>query len=221
MKLGMIHTGQVRPQLEQLLQGAFGELADCTVVGALDGISHKGLIAMMPRGDEPRIITELADGRTAIVRRAELETLLQTRVAGLAARGARLILLLCTGEFPTLTSPVPALFPSSVVNGLVASTVPRGSRIGVLVPLVEQAEAARGHWTSQGYEAHVLVASPFADPLAFETALQPLVGTTPSLIVMDCFAYTRLHRELVRKQTDALVVLPQELVITFALQLVN
>jgi protein AroM len=221
MKVGVLHTGKSGPELQQTVGGAFGNLASVVVTGALDGMGPDEIGSLAPRGDEPRIITELGEGCTAVVGRDALGRRLQTRMEALTAEGASLIILLCTGDFPGLTFRVPVLFPGEILQALVASTLPAGGRLGVLVPIEEQVGSATVRWARQGREVTTVVASPFGDPALLDAASDRLSAARPALVVMDCFAYTRSHRERLQTRVDALILLPQELVFSLAFQLVS
>jgi protein AroM len=221
MKVGMLHTGKSGPELQHTLRGAFGDLATLVVTGALDGLDMDDIGSLAPRGDEPRIVTELGDGYTAVVERDALGRRLQTGVEALTAQGASLIILLCTGEFPGLISRVPVVFPGAILQALVASILPAGGRLGVLVPIETQVGSATERWARQGHNVTTVVASPFGDPALLDPAADRLSEARPALVVMDCFAYTRSHRERVHMRIDTLILLPQELTFSLAFQLVS
>lgn len=203
-----------------MMQSAFGDLSTVLVAGALDELDADGLRKLAPRGSEPRILLALTDG-AAVVRSDDLRLLLEAKLKRLTEQGVDLVVLTCTGEFSGLTPAVPALIPAAIVDRLVPSMVPAGGRLGVVVPLAEQVEAARERWSRLGYHVSVIAAWPLGDPSEVDAAGEELSRVQPDLILLDAFCYTREHKMRLQEQVNALIILPQELVITLALQLVN
>ena len=52
--------------------------------------------------------------------------------------GCDVLVYACTGDFPPLAGDEGVVFPSRMLNGLATGLLPRG-RLGILIPLVEQA----------------------------------------------------------------------------------
>jgi protein AroM len=220
MNLAVLFSGQARPSYAQLLRDGFSGTS-VLIEGALDGLSADELLSIAPRGHERRIITELADGATVLVREDAETLLLQQRMESLAAAETSLMLLACTADFPALKASVPSLIPSRVLEGLVRAILPRHARLGILVPLKEQVPEVSRRWESRGYEVYCVAASPWDAPKALEVAATELRAAHPALVLMDCFAYAREHKERLRAALDALILLPQEVLVALALQLLN
>ena len=220
MNLAVLFSGQSRPERAQLMRDVF-TVGALLISGALDDLSVDELRKIAPSGDEPRNITELVGGATVLVRTHEMALLLQRRMDELAAQQASLVLLACTGDFTELRASVPSLIPGRVLEGLVRAILPQGARLGILVPLKAQVPDVSRRWEARGYEVCCAAASPWDAPEAVDAAATELRAARPSLVLMDCFAYTREHKERVRAVLDVLILLPQEILVLLALQLLN
>jgi protein AroM len=220
MNVGILFSGQTRAEHAQLMRGIFGE-GSVIVAGALDGLGDAELRAFAPQAHEASIITELADGGTVVVGERALTARLQASADALAAEGASLLFLLSTAEYPGLAAAVPAILPSKILDGLVQAVLPPGGRLGVLVALEEQIPDMTRRWGASGYQVVCAVASPWEGVGAIDAAARQLAAARPSLIVMDCFAYTREHKDRLHAAVGSLVILPQELLMALALQLLG
>ena len=178
--------------------------------GALDDLTPEQIARLAPRPGEYILHTRLRDGTSVTVARERLLPLLQAQLDRLAAEGANPIILLCTGEFPTLTCPVVLIEPDRLVLGVVSGLRPQ--RLGVLLPLPNQIDEVREKWAAVGSELTFAAASPYADLSAVAAAAEELGRYPPDLIVMDCIGYTPAHKRLVVEATGRPVILSSAIV---------
>lgn len=219
-KVAIMFSGQPTPGQEGLLRGLFESVArEVVIAGGLDGVTPTELRGLIPADGDPRIMTELADGATVVVDRAALTCRLQDRMDALVADGCDLVVCLTTCVCPRPTPGAVALFATPVLEAIVRATLPPGSRLGLVVPLSSQYAQIGGFWASRGYEPTCAAADPWGDLAAIDEAAARLARVRPPLVVMDCFAYSREHRERLRRSVGGLVLLPQEVLISLALQL--
>jgi protein AroM len=221
MKTGILHTGQASQEFREMMQAAFGELSTVIVTGALDGMDEHALAGLAPRATEPQILLNRVDGSPIIARIDDVRSLVQAKLEHLTSQDVDLVVLVCTGQFPGLKAAVPVLIPALILDHLVSSMLPVGSRLGVVVPLEEQVDGARARWGRLGYEASVVSASPFGDPSEFNAAGKTLSQARPRLSILDAFYYARDHRNRLQEHLDGLIVLPQEMVMAMAFQLLS
>jgi protein AroM len=183
--------------------------------GALDGLGAEEVAALAPVGDEPRLVTRLRDGRQAVVGKAWMDARLQEILDAAGPDAGTLTVLLCTGAFPHLRAPGLLVDAQHVVDHGVAALCAGMRRIGLLLPLAEQ--AADFHWEPA---AHQEVRSAFASPYEgdrFPAAAAELAAC--DVIVMHCMGYTEAQRRRVADASGRPVLLARRLVASAVAQL--
>jgi protein AroM len=209
--LGLVTIGQsprddVMPQIMPYLP----DHVDIRQVGALDGLGGDELAELARDLDGYVLHTRLRDGSTITVGREQIVSLIQARIDQLEGDGADLILLMCTGEFPTLRSDVLLVEPDRLLVSVVGGLGPR--KMAVFVPLPSQAEATDEKWEAVEAEKVYVAASPYRDLTETAQATEGLQERASiDLVVMDCMGYTEAHRQLVVKAMDKPVILAASL----------
>jgi protein AroM len=89
------------------------------------------------------------------------------------------------------------LFPSRVLNGLATGLLPRG-RLGLLIPLVEQAEKLTSKWARPGLEVVAEALAPSAGQDEAAAAAERLAARKPDLVAMDCMSYTPTTKDWIK-----------------------
>lgn len=162
--------------------------------GALDGLSDAEVDTLLPESGADTLYTRLrGDGKgggrdVKISKKAVIARSPQT-IAKLRADGCDAIVYACTGEFPPMEGDEGVLFPSRVLNGLAIGLLPRG-RLGLLIPLAEQAEKLASKWARPGLEVVAEALAPSAGPEEAAAAAGRLAARKPDLVAMDCMSYT-------------------------------
>ena len=118
-------------------------------------------------------------------------------MAKLRPDGCDAIVYACTGDFPPMEGDEGVLFPSRVLNGLATGLLPRG-RLGLLIPLPEQAEKLSAKWARPGLEVVAEALAPSADAREADAAARRLAAKKPDLVAMDCMSYTPMTKEQVK-----------------------
>jgi len=184
-------------------------------VGVLDGLSGDAVAAHFPGASEPRLVTRMADGSQVVVRKAWMAARLQEVLDALGPDPRVLTVLLCTGEFPDLRGPGFFLDAQHLVDHGVAATCGGVSRIGLLLPLEEQADDF--HWSpGPGQELRVTHASPYAED-RFAAAGAELAQC--DVVVMHCMGYTEPQRRQVAEASGRPVLLARRIVASAVAQL--
>jgi protein AroM len=209
--LGVVTIGQsprddVMPQIMPFLPG----YVEIRQAGALDGLGSDELAELAPAPDGYELLTRLRDGSAITVGREQIVSLVQARIDQLEGEGAALILLMCTGEFPTLRSDVLLVEPDRLLVGVVDGLRPQ--RMAVFVPLPSQAEATDEKWEAVEAEKVYVAGSPYGEPDEIARAADELQErSSVDLVVMDCMGYTDAHRRLVVKAMGKPVILAASL----------
>jgi protein AroM len=209
-KVGFVTIGQSpRTDILEDLKPLLGSL-EMLEGGALDGLPPNELEAVAPLPDETPYVSRLFDGSQVLLSPQKILPLFQKAVDSVVESGAEMVVVLCTGSFPTLQCPVPLLFPGRLLRGFVRSVLPPEGTLGVVVPLSEQAATAREIWNSITSHVHTASLSPYLDFAAGVEECQTLEGR--DLIVMDCLGYAIRHKEMLKRFLNIPVVLARTVV---------
>jgi len=184
-------------------------------IGALDGLDAGAVARLAPSAGEASLVTRLSDGSQAVVSRPRMHERLQALLDADPDDRNDVTVLLCTGAFPGLRGPALFLDAQHLVDHGVAALCAGMRRIGLLLPLAEQ--AAHFHWTP---EPHQEVRSAHASPYVgdrFGEAGAELAGC--DAIVMHCMGYTENQRRRVAEASGRPVLLARRLVASGVAQL--
>jgi protein AroM len=174
-----------RPDLEAEIAAAVPGLT-VALRGALDGMTREELRAIAPRGGADTLFTVLPSGEAVTVSKAEVTA--RVRAALEVLRGP--VLLACTGAFAGLPARPDLVQPSAVLTALAEALLPCG-RLGLFVPLPEQAATLGAARARAGLEVQAVALQPHLDDAAREAAAREMAGFAPDLVLLDCMSYTR------------------------------
>lgn len=154
--------------------------------------------AVAPEPGEAPLISRLRDGRSVLLGHRALAGRLRDAVARCERDGAGATLLLCTGNFPPLSSDLPLLYAEPLVQRGVRA-VAGDDPVGVVCPLPEQLDDVRARWSALlPGTVRVAAADPYAAP---EAALEQVAAAARELaavgsrwLVLDCVGYTERLR---------------------------
>ena len=218
-KLGLITVGQApRDDVIIDLLPIFGPEIELIQAGALDGLSLQEISSFAPQDGDYVLVSRLKDGSSAVFAERYIIPRLQECIFKLEKAGVELILFLCTGNFPTFESHVPAIFPCDVMNGLVPALTNR-SRIAVITPKQEQLEQCAEKWKDYVQSVQVTYGSPYGELQEIEKAAKEITKMDVDLVVLDCIGYTAAMKERVREITGVPIVLSRTLAARVVMEL--
>jgi len=165
--------------------------------GALDGLSDAEVEAVKPEYGGDTLYTRLRGGRDVKISKKAVIARSPMVLAKLRGDGCDAIVYACTGDFPPMEGDENVLFPSRILNGLASGLLPRG-RLGLLIPLAEQAEKLGAKWARAGLEVVAEALAPSAGPEEADAAARRLAAKKPDLVAMDCMSYTPATKEWVK-----------------------
>jgi protein AroM len=214
-KLGTITIGQApRPDITPILDVAIGTEVTRLHAGLLDGLAPKEIAARFaPVAGQPVLITRLLDGSVVVIDRAAAEVAARTKLSDLEDQGCTTILLLCTGQFASLSCRTAWLVePDRIVPPAVAALA--GDRqVGIIVPLASQVGSEAGKWAGLAHPPIYAVASPYAgDDAAVAAAARGLRDQWADLLVMDCMGFVERHRRAAAEGAGCPVILSNALI---------
>lgn len=208
--LGLVTIGQTpRPDFEAVF-ARHAPGATIRVVGALDGSSPAAIEALADETDAYPLLVRLANGTTAEVPLRQIRPRVETCARALAAEGARLVVVLCAGDFPAFECAAPLLIPGHLLPSEVRALYP-GRPIGVVTPIAGQAKAAQAKWTRDGFETVVAWASPDR-PDEIEAAAEKFNGKDLACVVLDCMGHDENYRLEFARRCGRPVLAAQSLV---------
>jgi protein AroM len=205
-RLGVVVVGQSpRPEIAAQIAPYLGDAIEIDLRGALDGLSRGEVAGLTPSQDADTLFTRLPGGANVKLSKHAVEARAGAVIERMGADGVTATMLCCTGEFPMLTTGSVVL-PSAVLCGIVEGLLPRG-RLGIFVPLPEQAETLCAKWRRPGLEVVAEPLTPGADAAAIDAAARRLAAHAPDLVVMDCMSYDQAMKDRVRQTVRAPVIL--------------
>jgi protein AroM len=205
--LGIAVIGQApRPEIAALYAAAVPPETRIVLRGCFDGLSEAEIDARAPMSAADALYTPLPNGREVTISKRAVAERAPATLAALRRDGADVLVFNCTGEFPAIAGDAGVLFPSRVLNGLAAALLPRG-RLGLLIPIPEQAQILSEQRSRPGVEVVVGVLRPSADSASIADAAQRLAARKPDLVAMDCMSYTPAAKEIVHRSIGAPILL--------------
>jgi len=196
--LGIITIGQApRDDIAALFAQHAPTGTKVVLRGALDGLSDAEVDKLQPESGGDTRYTRLRGGRDVKISKKAVIARSPKAIARLRDDGCDAIVYACTGEFPPIAGDEGILFPSRVLNGLATGLLPQG-RLGLLIPLAEQAEKLAAKWARPGLEIVAEALAPSADAKEANAAAERLAARKPDLVAMDCMSYTPITKEQVK-----------------------
>ena len=185
--------------------------------GLLDDLSAAQIAALAPtRALDETLVTRLRDGTEVKLSEKRVIEMLPSAVEYLERRGAGLIALFCTGDFPPVESRVPVLYPSAilsaVVSALFASRKSRERTLCVVAPTREQYDMLAQKWRGAGCALAFETLSPYtSSPAEVSQCAARVARLQSDMIVLDCIGYTETLRATFAAATGVPVILPRAL----------
>jgi protein AroM len=196
--LGIITVGQApRDDIASLFAAHAPAGTKVILRGALDGLPDAEVDRLKPENGADTLYTRLRGGRDVKISKKAVIARSPQTLAKLRDDGCDVLVYACTGDFPSMQGDEGVLFPSRVLNGLATGLLPRG-RLGLLIPLAEQAEKLGSKWARPGLEVVAEALAPSAGAGEAEAAARRLAARKPDLVAMDCMSYTPTTKEWVK-----------------------
>jgi protein AroM len=196
--LGVITIGQApRDDIAALFAEHAPPGTKVILRGALDGLSDAEVDAVRPESGGDTLYSRLRGGRDVKISKKAVIARSPAVLAKLREDGCDAIVYACTGDFPPMDGDENVLFPSRVLNGLAVGLLPRG-RLGLLIPLAEQAEKLGAKWARPGLEVVAEALAPSAGRDEADAAARRLAAKGIDLVAMDCMSYTPMTKEWVK-----------------------
>ncbi|KWW21853.1 hypothetical protein AS888_05025 [Peribacillus simplex] len=208
--IGVLTIGQSpRVDITPSIQHVLGKTVEIVEVGGLDRIREEDLYSITPDKGEVTYISKLRNGQSIKMGKSKLLPLLQAELNELEER-VSVVIMLCTGDFPTIRSNRPMIYPDKIVSNIVQSLL-RTGKLGLVVPLEEQRNTLIQKWKLKGVEYCVEVASPYENS-DISGAAKKLKNQGAELIVLDCMGYDETHKKAAIEGSGLPILLPRTLI---------
>lgn len=215
-KVGFLTIGQTpRSDIIPTFTEIFNKDIKIVERGALDSLNEAELLTVLARNEKNTTISRLRDGRSIIIDRRKLPPLLQMELSKLEQE-VDMVIVLSTDDFSNLKCEKPIIYPNRIVTQMISAMADQ-PKLGLIIPLEEQRSAMLKKWEDISEDITIAVASPF-DYGNFEEAARYLRDYRVDLIVLDCMGYNEEHRQVVRKESGILTILPRTLVAGIVLE---
>ncbi|MGE5484834.1 MAG: AroM family protein [Ignavibacteriales bacterium] len=209
--LGTLTIGQSpRVDLIPEIKTILGDDVEVIEEGALDGLTLEEVKGLHPAPGDYVLVTRMAGGTAVKIAEKHILPRMQEGLNRLVERGAEIISLVCTGEFPPFNCDRLVVKPQRLLYN-VASAVAAGSKLGVIMPDVDQIPQGTNRWTRAAAGVLVEAASPYGEPEALDRAAHSLKDWGAGIVVMDCFGYTLAMKDKVKGITGAPVILARSI----------
>lgn len=213
-KLGVLTIGQsprndVTPSFKRII----GEDVRIIERGALDSLTESDILEIAPKDGDVTYISKLRNGTSVKINKAKLLPLLQAELNALE-KEVDLTVLLCTGEFPTIYSTKPVLYPDRILVHMIEAVL-SGGTLGLVIPLEEQRDSLQEKWKDTGLDLVVAVASPYSDSNFIEAGKE-LLELGADVIALDCMGYSEAHKKDVITGSGLPVIVSRTLVARIA-----
>ncbi len=208
---GVILIGQTpRPDYEAFLRLHLPNDTKILMKGALDRLALKDIEALSRLPGEEILTTLSREGEQITVAARHIHERIPKLIRELETDGVDFIIVLCTGEFPALSSHVPLLLPSRILT-FNAMALVQEETVSVVIPLEEQRDQMHSRWSAAGIHSVLHVLSPFQKQQKIADLIEEIRRTKPSLIVLDCMVYNDEIKSFIRDQVNLPVIAARSL----------
>jgi protein AroM len=211
--VGMVTIGQSpRIDVTSDIGPILGDNIRVVECGALDDLDESGISDLSPRDDEEVLVSRLRDGTEVHLSHERIVRFVNQCISRVQ-KEARLVVLLCTGEFEGVQSERLLIMPSDLLFRVVQSILPKG-RAGILIPSPEQIGPIRTKWAREGMEVFIQTLSPYqeADSRAIEEIAKKFLDDKVDLLVLDCIGYSIKTSNELKRLTGLPVILARTIV---------
>lgn len=208
--VGVLTIGQSpRTDVTPSIQSIVGPDVNIIESGGLDSLTAETLHSVEPEDVDTTYISKLRNGQSMKIGKSKLLPLLQEELTELEKK-TDIVLMLCTGDFPTLHTTKPIVYPDRVLNHMVSAILPSGT-LGLIIPLEEQRDQLLLKWHQNKLNLFTEVASPYEESDIAGAALA-LKEQGADMIVLDCMGYNEQHKSEAVKSSRLPVILPRTLI---------
>jgi protein AroM len=210
--LGTVTIGQA-PRVDIIpdILPILGENLNVVESGALDGLTKEDIAKMAPQKGDYVLVTRMKDGTSVTVAERYITPRVEEKIRDHFQHNIPVVLLLCTGEFPSFGEERLLIRPQRILYNVVQA-VAENRKLGVITPSEDQIAQSKKRWETVSGRVSVVAASPYADSLQLDNAIEKLQEYNPDIAIMDCMGYTIKMQQKVRDSLGKPVFLARSVV---------
>ena len=208
-KFATLTIGQApRPDLAPVFNAIAPAGTEVVHAGCLDGLTKAEVDKQFaPVGSEGLLTSRMLDGTAVVLGKSAVRKALQEKIHQLEKAGCSPIVLLCTGEFEGLTTEKVRLIEPDRLLPPVFAALLNPPQVGVMVPLIEQAQSELNKWKGLDKPPVFAAASPYtASKEELQEAARKLAHQGAEVIVLDCMGYSKTLRDICAEAVDVPVI---------------
>ena len=212
MKVGVVTIGQSpRPDVVGEITRVLGGGYKIIEVGALDSFTLEEVKKMEPEPGHGLLVTRMRDGTEVKITHDSVLPYIQNAITELNEKRVKIILLVCTGNFPEFESSVLVVTPSKIVRGVTNAAIRKG-RLGMILPSIQQVGGAPRTEEKDGLVTYYDSASPYG-PIEDVKALgDRLAEQRVDLTLLNCMGFDHNHKKIIAEKTGKPVIQSSALV---------
>jgi protein AroM len=208
MKLAALTIGQSpRTDIMEDIKGIFAKDTKIIEKGALDGLSRKEINSLHPKENDYILISRLNDGTAAKISGRYVEKRLQNIIKEIENE-TDMFLILCAGQFPTLTSKKLIIKPDILFSNFIPGIIQRGVMVD-LVPLEEQIDELKTRWNfNKNIKVKYKSLCPYtATRGEIISKAREIKDMKPDLVLLDCFGFGTDTKEIFKEVVNKPIIL--------------
>jgi protein AroM len=212
MTIGALTIGQSpRSDLVPEFEQAVGTCVEIIQAGALDGLGLDEVRQLCPEKGDYILVTRMRDGTEVKIAERYIRERMLEKAAELENAKVKLIVLLCTGEFPEMSCSVPLLKPDLILRKLITAVLPRGL-LAAVFPSSDQIPVLVKKWEKTGLSITCESFSPYTGiDKQMESVAMRIRRKNPDLVVLDCLGFSMKVQKVFRDIIGKPVILPRTL----------
>ncbi len=180
----------------------------------LDNLSAEEIRLLKPKTGEIPLVTRLRKGSSVQLSAKKISSLLPEAIDSMKTKmKVKAVGVLCTHDFQKTESPPWIIFPFNSLKFLITRII-NIKRLGVVVPLEGQIDAAKKKWKKE--KVIVEVKSPYARGKSWEEIAYNFSQKKIEIVILDCIGYKIKDKRSLQKLLSVPVLLPR-VVLAFAI----
>lgn len=221
-KLGILLIGQTpRKDYERIFSECLNEGDELMMEGILDEFSTQELKKMGAKENDPVLTTLDRYGNQIIIADHEIVNRMPEKIQKLKAKGADMVVVVCTGEFPDVNIDIPIIIPDKVLR-YNTKAIAEGKNVAIFVPLEEQKVQMKSRWLDVGVTPVIHAVSPFTDQIEIsQDIIDDLNEKGIALVVLDCMKFNQADKNKIRETIGKPVICAKTLLIKIVSELMG